>query len=86
MSTPDQLLRTALRTEAVRLALEGGRIDEAVEAPAAVNEPTVGHNGAEDDSSTTRTPTVKRPWGAIVFGWVNLEFPQLGSGRTAVRT
>jgi hypothetical protein len=31
MSTPDQLLRTALRTEAERLALERGRI-EAVEA------------------------------------------------------
>jgi hypothetical protein len=32
VSTPDQLLRTALHTEAVRLALEGGRIDEAVES------------------------------------------------------
>jgi hypothetical protein len=31
VSTSDQLLEGALHTEAVRLALEGGRIDEAVE-------------------------------------------------------
>jgi hypothetical protein len=31
MSTPDQLLESALHTEAKRLTLEGGRIDEAVE-------------------------------------------------------
>jgi hypothetical protein len=31
VSTPDQLLRTALHTEAERLAIEGGRIDDAVE-------------------------------------------------------
>jgi hypothetical protein len=31
VSSPDQLLETALQTEAVRLALEGGHIDEAVE-------------------------------------------------------
>jgi hypothetical protein len=78
MSTPDQLLESALHTEAVRLALEGGRIDEAVEALrelAGGSEDLVAEAAGILGGAWTVRAEIEEGWAPIAAGLLILDDP-----------